>query len=64
MVYAGKTIDLLPKISAVAKDLTTHGLEHVVLLPSVKTGDEAHGAALSDIPKGYELLFYFLIEKR
>ena len=58
VVYAGKTIDLLPKISAVAKDLTTHGLEHAILLPSVKTGNEAHGAALSDIPKGYDLLFF------
>jgi hypothetical protein len=40
-VYSGRTIDLLPKVTEVAQDLSSKGLRHVILLPSVKTGLEA-----------------------
>jgi acetoacetyl-CoA synthetase len=36
--YAGKTIDLLPKISDVVRDLISKGLENTILLPSTITG--------------------------
>ncbi|KAI0247309.1 acetoacetate-CoA ligase [Lactifluus subvellereus] len=39
-VYAGKTIDLIPKVTEVAEDLSSKGLEYVILLPSIKTGQE------------------------
>lgn len=38
VVYAGKTVDIVPKITEVARDLSSKGLERVVLLPSSKTG--------------------------
>ena len=41
VVYAAKTIDLVPKVQIVVKDLQSHGLQRVVLLPSAKTGQEA-----------------------
>ncbi|TFY75053.1 hypothetical protein EWM64_g8960 [Hericium alpestre] len=49
VVYAAKTIDLLSKISDVVKDLTSYGLEHVVLLPSSKTGKDVSDAVLKTI---------------
>ncbi|EPQ56899.1 acetoacetate-CoA ligase [Gloeophyllum trabeum ATCC 11539] len=60
VVYAGKTFDLLTKISEVAKDLVPRGLQHVILLPSTKTGKEvtqeqtarvSNSIALSDFLK-------------
>jgi acetoacetyl-CoA synthetase len=39
-VYAGTTFDLLPKVKEVAQDLSSKGLEHVILLPGIKTGRE------------------------
>lgn len=41
VVYAGKTIDLMPKASEVVLDLQTHGLQRAILLPSAKTGRDA-----------------------
>lgn len=38
VVYAGKTIDLMPKVTEVVRDLQSHGLQGVILLPSTKTG--------------------------
>lgn len=38
VVYAGKTVDILPKITQVAKELLSVGLQQVILLPSTKTG--------------------------
>ena len=40
VVYAGKTIDLVPKIVSVAQELHSFGLQKLVLLPSTKTGKE------------------------
>ncbi|KAI0755922.1 hypothetical protein BC629DRAFT_1584604 [Irpex lacteus] len=53
VVYATKTINLLPKVITVVKDLQSHGLERVILLPSAKTGQEAHVPA--GIPNCYTL---------
>ncbi|KAI0284512.1 acetoacetate-CoA ligase [Russula brevipes] len=39
-VYAGMTFDLLPKVKKVAQDLSSKGLEHIILLPGIKTGRE------------------------
>ena len=41
-LYAGKVIDLRPKVSEVIKDLSSKGLKHAVLLPSRITGKELH----------------------
>ena len=41
VVYLGKSIDVLPKVKEIANDLSSKGLRHVVLLPSIKTGLEA-----------------------
>jgi len=41
VVYSGKPIDVLPKVKEIANDLSSKGLRHVVLLPSIKTGLEA-----------------------
>lgn len=38
VVYAGKTIDLMSKVTEVVRDLQSHGLQGVILLPSTKTG--------------------------
>ncbi|KAI0321066.1 acetoacetate-CoA ligase [Amylostereum chailletii] len=54
-VYAGKFIDLLPKVTTVVQDLTGLGLEHVVLLPGAKSGKEPSGAALKNIPSSMTL---------
>ncbi|KIP06965.1 hypothetical protein PHLGIDRAFT_106267 [Phlebiopsis gigantea 11061_1 CR5-6] len=40
VVYAGKTIDLMPKVTAVIRDLQSHGLHGAILLPSSKTGKQ------------------------
>lgn len=39
-IYAGKTIDMLLKIKEIASDLSSKGLQHVILLPSIRTGLE------------------------
>ncbi|KJA27864.1 hypothetical protein HYPSUDRAFT_35033 [Hypholoma sublateritium FD-334 SS-4] len=40
VLYAGKKVDLLPKIAEVVQHLSVHGLERAVLLPSRLTGQE------------------------
>jgi len=54
VVYAGKTIDLIPKVLQVVKDLTAHGLEHAILLPSSKSGKEVAESLARAIPKRYD----------
>lgn len=39
MVYAGKVVDLLPKVCQLAQELCKVGLQKVVL-PSTKTGKD------------------------
>lgn len=39
-VYAGKRVDLVPKIREVAKDLANHGLKKVVLVSGAGREDE------------------------
>ncbi|TFY72119.1 hypothetical protein EVG20_g864 [Dentipellis fragilis] len=55
VVYAAKPIDLLSKVSDVVRDLHSHGLEHVVLLPSTRTGKEVNDSALKGIPNSTTL---------
>ncbi len=50
IVYAGKTIDLLPKIAHVTRDLRTHGWQKVVLLPGTRTGKDPAMGARREIP--------------
>ncbi|KAI0071928.1 acetoacetate-CoA ligase [Panus rudis PR-1116 ss-1] len=52
VVYASKTVNLIPKISQVAKELSSFGLERVILLPSTKTGMDA---STSGIPRSVPL---------
>ena len=40
VVYAGKSMDLLPKIAQVAQELRASGVRQLVLLPSTKTGKD------------------------
>jgi acetoacetyl-CoA synthetase len=54
-VYAGKTIDMLPKIKEIASDLSSKGLQHVILLPSIKTGLEPS----SEVTDGVSLRWVF-----
>ncbi|KAG6850135.1 hypothetical protein H0H93_000520 [Arthromyces matolae] len=42
VAYSGKTVNLLPKVSAVIADLATHGLQQAILLPSAITGSEIY----------------------
>lgn len=51
VVYAGKTIDLMPKVTEVALDLQDKGLQRTILLPSAKTGRDA--LVPSNIPNWY-----------
>ena len=40
VLYAGKIIDLLPKIGDIVKDLSNAGLQRAILLPSRISGRE------------------------
>ncbi|KZS98598.1 acetoacetate-CoA ligase [Sistotremastrum niveocremeum HHB9708] len=40
VIYAGKLVDLTPKISHVVEELKHHGVDHVILLPSTVTGKD------------------------
>ncbi|KAJ6489561.1 hypothetical protein C8R47DRAFT_1273830 [Mycena vitilis] len=53
VTYAGKVINLVPKMSEVFKDLRKHGLQHAITLPSLVSGKEI------SIPNS-SLLFKFL----
>ncbi|KAJ7497742.1 acetoacetyl-CoA synthetase [Mycena latifolia] len=63
VVYAGKTVNLLPKISEVFRDLRKHGLRHAITLPSLISGKEIsvpESSLLSDfltMDDGRELVF-------
>ncbi|KAJ4483937.1 acetoacetyl-CoA synthetase [Lentinula aciculospora] len=48
VMYAGKTVDLREKISAVVKGLHEHGLKYTVLLPSAISGKEIKTDGLPD----------------
>jgi acetoacetyl-CoA synthetase len=52
--YAGKTVDLLPKVAEVVYDLATRGLQQAILLPSRITGLDL---PISDMSKWYAILF-------
>ena len=56
--YAGKAVDLLPKVAEVVRDLATQGLQKAILLPSRISGREIF---ISDMSKGYAILHYFRI---
>ncbi|KAG6919379.1 hypothetical protein DXG01_006928 [Tephrocybe rancida] len=48
VVYSGKTVNLLPKVSAVIRELANKGLQHAILLPSARTGhDISHDIDIS-----------------
>ncbi|OCH93786.1 acetoacetate-CoA ligase [Obba rivulosa] len=51
VLYAGKRIDLLPKATEVSKELLSHGLERIILLPSTVTGEEISSSANKIVPK-------------
>ena len=48
VMYAGKTIDLMPKVRQVVQDLQSHGLKRTILLLSAKTGIEATKQGISN----------------
>lgn len=48
VVYAGKIIDLLPKVREVVEGLGGKGLERVVLLPSIKDGSEVSAVGIEN----------------
>lgn len=50
-IYAGKTFDLIPKVSEVVQDLLSKGLGHVILLPGIKTGQEVSQEVVDTIPQ-------------
>jgi len=51
VVYAGKTINLLGKVSGIIRDLMDKGLHQAILLPSAKTGEEVR----QDIPQRFAI---------
>ncbi|KAJ7123300.1 acetoacetyl-CoA synthetase [Mycena crocata] len=63
VVYGGKVIDLVPKISEVFRNLRAHGLQHSVTLPSLVSGKEIsvpNSSTLSEFlakDDGSELIF-------
>jgi acetoacetyl-CoA synthetase len=48
--YAGKAVDLLPKVAEVVHDLVTQGLQRAILLPSRISGREI---LISDMSRRY-----------
>ncbi|KAJ7680753.1 hypothetical protein DFH06DRAFT_1164098 [Mycena polygramma] len=63
VTYAGKVIDLVPKMSEVFRDLRKHGLQHAITLPSLVSGKEISIPNSSLLSKflakddGHELIF-------
>ena len=49
-IYAGKTFNLIAKVSEVVQDLSSKGLGHVILLPSIKSGQEVSQEVVNTIP--------------
>lgn len=54
--YAGKAVDLLPKVAEVVHDLAIQGLQRAILLPSRVSGREM---LISDMSRRYVILNYF-----
>lgn len=50
VVYAGKTVNLLPNAKEVARELRSLGLQKLILLPSTKTGKDV---PTSQVPNRY-----------
>ncbi|KAF9460715.1 hypothetical protein BDZ94DRAFT_1375274 [Collybia nuda] len=42
VIYGGKTVNLLSKVTNVIRDLSDKGLQQAILLPSARTGKEIH----------------------
>ncbi|KAJ7761097.1 acetoacetyl-CoA synthetase [Mycena metata] len=63
VLYAGKVVDLLPKLSEVFRELRKHGLQHAIALPSLVSGKEISVADSVPLSKflakddGHELIF-------
>ena len=51
VVWAGKSFDVVPKVAEVARALDAHGLQRVVLLPSVASGRDLPVKQLANVPK-------------
>ena len=49
-IYAGKTLNLIPKVAEVVRDLSSRGLGHVILLPGIKSGREVSQEVVNAIP--------------
>ncbi|KAF7376536.1 AMP-binding domain-containing protein [Mycena sanguinolenta] len=49
--YAGKVINLVPKITEVVRDLQNYGLQHAIVLPSLISGKEIPIANSSSLSK-------------
>ncbi|KAH9171177.1 acetoacetate-CoA ligase [Lactarius sanguifluus] len=49
-IYAGKTFNLIPKVSEVVQDLSSKGLGHAILLPGIKSGQEVSQEVVNSIP--------------
>lgn len=50
--YAGKTTNLLPRVSEVAQKLSSMGLRKVILLPSSKSGKDLPLSSNLKVPNG------------
>ena len=48
-IYAGKTFNLIPKVSKVVQGLSK-GLDYVILLPGIKSGQEVSREVVNTIP--------------
>ncbi|KAI0935188.1 hypothetical protein AcW1_008828 [Taiwanofungus camphoratus] len=55
VTWAGKTINILPKVAEVAQALTSRGLQRVILLPSAKSGKEFDATKMRHIPSSVPL---------
>ncbi|EEB96473.1 hypothetical protein MPER_04388 [Moniliophthora perniciosa FA553] len=56
VLYAGKTIDLMPKVTEVIKDLSAKGLSRAILLPSTLTGQEGPTSGLKNAVTLHEFM--------
>ncbi|EPT04586.1 hypothetical protein FOMPIDRAFT_1156848 [Fomitopsis schrenkii] len=51
VVWVGKSFDVVPKVAEVAQALDAHGLQRIVLLPSVASGRDLPADQFARIPK-------------
>ena len=49
VVWAGKSFNVVPKVAEVARALDSHGLQRVVLLPSVASGRDLSPKGLAQV---------------